>query len=214
MGQWTPVVVALLLGPTGGNAERRRDRKHAPPVMVALTNVDKKPGRHAAGLRTLEFCVGCPDPRLEGSMLLGLAPKHGPRDYAVSGPLVYAMPNHGKPSAGAVLLNHAMAVGSVVLCDRGLVALVDKVKVAQASGAVGVVIVDDGSCDASEGQHNCGLAGSPRAGGFGYTDPSYEWRAVRIPSLFISAAEGERLRSMLNLSNRTVPGYGLQYVQT
>lgn len=182
MGQWAPVLFALLLGPTGGEAERRRDRKHVPPVMVALTNVEKKPGRHAAGLRTLEFCAGCPDPHLEGSQLLGLAPKHGPKDYEVSGPLVYAIPNHGKPSAGALLLNHAQASGAVVLCDRGLVALVDKVLVAQASGAVGLVIVDDGaarnpsswcsaagscvltpllplgSCDAAEGQYNCGLA--------------------------------------------------------
>lgn len=177
------IIVALLLGPMCADAGRRRDQNNVPPVMVALTHMDKKRVRHAAGLRTLEFCSGCPDPHLEGSQLLGLAPKHGPTDYTVSGQLVYAVPNHGKPTTGQSLLNHDQVKGAVVLCDRGLVALVDKIKAAQANGAVGVVIVDDGearaklldifegrliplylllvaagSCDAFEGELNCGMA--------------------------------------------------------
>jgi hypothetical protein len=178
------ILFAFLLGPMCANAGRRRDQKNVRPVMVALTNNEKKQVRHAAGLRTLEFCSGCPDPHLEGSQLLGLAAKHGPTDYTISGQLVYAIPNHGKPTTGMSLLNHDQVEGAVVLCDRGLVPLVDKIKVAQANGAVGVVIVDDGeahslflrsargislrfiriilvvlgSCDAFEGEHNCGLA--------------------------------------------------------
>ena len=45
-------------------------------------------------MRSIEFCVDCPDPELEGTMLLGLGAVHGPGSYSVSAEMVLAVPNH------------------------------------------------------------------------------------------------------------------------
>ena len=108
-------------------------------VKVAMANV---PGSRYAtrGLRTLEFCQNCPDPHLEGSQLLALAPVHGPEEYKIQGILAICVPNH---LGGKWVLNDVR--GKVALVDRGIVPLVQKVLTAQAGGAVGVIIADDGA---------------------------------------------------------------------
>jgi len=93
------------------------------------------------GYQALEFCHGCPNPHLEGSRMLGLGAVHGPIDYRIHGEMKYAIPNQAH---GGKLLNANQLKGRVVLVDRGRIPLLNKVLIAQAAGAIGVVIADDG----------------------------------------------------------------------
>jgi len=173
-------------------------RDQSGSVRVALYHNLKK-ALLQDNLHALEFCTqhGC-NPHLEGSRLLALGAVHGPTEYKAEGSLVYAVPNNA-----ARILNRAQLKGQVALVHRGVIPLVDKVWAAQASGAVGVVIVDDGTC---EGQYYCGPAGGLRDGGFSRNDSIDKWKGVTIPSLLVSLEEGERLREMMLLDKRKVPG--------
>jgi len=172
-------------------------------VRVALKNAEGQSG----SLRSLEFCLACPDPHLEGSMIKALGAVHGPSEYRVTGDLTYAVPNQ---AVGKFLLNADQLKGRVGLVDRGIIPMVDKVLALQKAGAVGAIIADDGSCDE---QYECGLAGSIRNGGFSYTDPSVRWKDVKIPSLLVSEEEGERLRKMMKLQKIKVPKIGEQWLE-
>ena len=78
--------------------------------------------------KILLICVDCPHPEQEGTLLIGLQPKHGLKDYSVSGELVYCVPNHADVASNdGDFLNDRDMVGRVVLVDRGQVALHEKV---------------------------------------------------------------------------------------
>ncbi|HKE96720.1 MAG TPA: PA domain-containing protein [Povalibacter sp.] len=84
-------------------------------------------------------------------------------------------------------LNAAAVNGKIALVDRGVCVFVDKVKNAQAAGAIAVIVADN-------------AAGSPPAGLAG-TDP-----AVVIPSVRITLADGNTLKSALKFRSRTKSG--------
>jgi hypothetical protein len=85
-----------------------------------------------------------------------------------------------------------------------------KVLAVQRAGALGVVIADNGSC---VGRYECGRAGSPKDGGFSRRDPWQSWRDVAIPALLVMEKEAGRLRSMMRLEKRRIPGLGEQWVE-
>jgi len=173
-------------------------------VMVALKTLNLQ---MPDALRTLEFCLACPDPHLEGSQIRALGAVHGPRDYTVSGELTYAVPNQ---AVGKYLLNVDQLKGRIGLVDRGSIPMVDKVLALQKAGAIGVIIADDGNCDE---QYECGLAGSLRDGGFSKTDPHERWKDVKIPSLLVTEEEGGRLKQMMRLEKVKVPMLGEQWIE-
>ena len=186
--------------------------------VKVLLNHDRrpKPGKIYGGLRTVEFCIGCPDPHLEGSQIKALGSYHGVDNYSVTGELTMAVPNTGCAGSGgrdqsgaAKILNAEQLAGRVVFVDRGGVPLVEKVLAAQNAGAVGVLIADDGNCT---GHYECGRAGSPRDGGFSKRDPWQNWRDVDVPAMLIMKAEADRLRAMMRLERKTIPGFGEQWI--
>merc|ERR1719230_2210853 len=184
----------------------------APPVHSRYVKVlidSKQPRQRSSaelgGLHTLEFCLACPDPHLEGTQSTALGAVHGPSEYRVMAELAYAVPND---LAGGRLLNMEELAGKVVLVDRGVIPLVDKVLAVQKVGAVGVLIADDGNCtDAFE----CGRVGSPKHGGFSGRDPWQLWMKVEIPSLLVMADVGDRLKRMMKLERIYIPGIGEQW---
>ena len=185
-------------------------------VKVQL-NLERKsrPGMKHFGLSSIEFCVGCPDPHLEGSRILALGSYHGPDGFKVIGDLTVAVPNMVSTSVQdshvghTKLMNAAQLAGRVVLVLRGRVSLVEKILAAQDAGAIGVVIADDGNC---VGMFECGRAGSPRDGGFSKRDPWQNWRNVVIPAVLVMEKEAERLRNLMGLEKMLVPGLGEQWI--
>lgn len=87
----------------------------------------------------------------------------------------------------------------------------DKVLKAQAAGAAGVIVADNGGCD--DGLVDCGRLGGARDGGFARRDGAHAWLPVEIPVVLISAALGERLREMMPLQKVVVKGLGEQLVE-
>jgi len=81
-------------------------------------------------------------------------------------------------------VNTAAVANKIALIDRGVCTFVVKVKNAQNAGAVGVVIADN-------------VAGSPPSG-LGGTDPT-----ITIPSVRITLADGNTLKSALQTRSRT-----------
>lgn len=98
---------------------------------------------------------------------------------------------------------------TAALCTQ--VPVVEKVLKAQAAGATGVIVDDDGGCD--DGFVDCGRLGGVRDGGFARRDGAHAWRTVKIPVVLISAATGERLREMMPLQKVVVKGLGEQLVE-
>lgn len=164
-------------------------------------------GPAADSLQSVEFCMGCPDPHLEGSKVQALRAVHGPGEFYVTGTLHYAVPN---TMEGNRLINKRELAGRVVVVDRGVVPLVDKVLLAQKAGAVGVVIADDGNCKA---EFECGRVGSARMGGFSGRDPWQSWRDVEIPAVLVMPEVADRLRRMMDIQRMKIPGIGEQWVQ-
>ncbi|CAN0232243.1 unnamed protein product, partial [Scytosiphon promiscuus] len=122
--------------------------------------------------------------------------------------LVYAVPNKGNAD---VLLNGDDMTACVVLFERGEIPVVEKVLKAQAAGAVGVVVIDNGGCN--DGFLDCGRLGGVRDRGFARRDGSHAWSGVKIPAVLVSMAQGERLRGMMRLQKVTVEGLGEQLVE-
>lgn len=200
------VLCILWLGCLSGstNVKRRAEREGLVTILMAKSRSSfLRP-------RTIEFCLGCIDPSHGGSLISGIGAAYGPDEYRVLSHLVYGVPNHGALKDGGVLLNKDSLKGQVGLFDRGVVPLVDKVLSAQEAGAVGVIIVDNGSCDPT---FDCGTAGSITSGGFSKGDLPEKWRAVKIPAIMVLEAEGARLKNMLNLEHISIPGFGEQWVE-
>lgn len=89
--------------------------------------------------------------------------------------------------------------------------MVEKVLKAQAAGAAGVIVTDNGGCNG--GLVDCGRLGGVRDGGFAKRDGAHAWLAVKIPVVLVSAAEGERFREMMPLQKVVVKGLGEQLVE-
>lgn len=96
-------------------------------------------------------------------------------------------------------------------CDAQQVPVVEKVLKAQAAGAAGVVVVDNGGC--SNGVVDCGRLGGVRDAGFARRDGAHAWVGVKIPVVLVAATEGERLRGMMRLEKVVVKGLGEQLVE-
>ena len=64
-------------------------------------------------------------------------------------------------------MNAAELTGNVAICHRGETPIVQKILALQGAGAVGAILVDDGSC---ESDLDCGRVGSRRV-----------WRGVVRP---------------------------------
>lgn len=84
-------------------------------------------------------------------------------------------------------LDRAAVNGKIAMIDRGVCGFVVKVKNAQDAGAIGVIIGDN-------------AAGSPPAG-LGGADPT-----ITIPSVRITLADANRLRTVLRFRSRTRSG--------
>ena len=87
----------------------------------------------------------------------------------------------------------------------------EKVLKAQAAGAAGVVVADNGGC--TDGLVDCGRLGGVRDAGFAKRDGAHAWSAVKIPAVLVSRVDGERLRGMMRLQRMVVEGLGEQLVE-
>jgi hypothetical protein len=114
-----------------------------------------------------------------------LAPKYvngtagfGPQSYSVTGNLVLVDDGVAPNSDGCTALVNAGAVsGNIAVIDRGVCSFVIKAQLAQAAGAIGVIIVNN-------------VAGpAPALGG---TDPS-----IIIPVVSVSLADGTAIKNAL-----------------
>jgi hypothetical protein len=92
--------------------------------------------------------------------------------------------------------------------------LYEKVLIAQKSGALGVLIADDGSC--GEEFLSCGArVGSISEGGFAPYDSITTWQSdIRIPVLLISSATATRLRKVMEIKKYYIPKIGWQNVSS
>ncbi|MFN7988511.1 MAG: S8 family serine peptidase [Thermoanaerobaculia bacterium] len=112
---------------------------------------------------------------IAGRIAAGTASFGGtPPAAGTAGPLVYANP----PDACATITNGSAVDGKIALIDRGTCTFVDKVKRAQAAGAVAAVIADNTEVVAL---------------GMGGTDSS-----ITIPSVRVSLPDGNRLKGALS----------------
>ena len=155
----------------------------------------------------LLFCKLCRDAREDGSVLDVWEAHFRPPDYSVSAELVYAVPN----DASSELLNRDDLSGNIALIDRGTVPIVAKVQRAQAAGAIGVVIVDDGDCD---NDFDCDKLGS-RGDGYGWSaqDHAERWRGIKIPSILTLQVHGDGLKEMMDLETMELASLGLQRME-
>ena len=202
---WRAVAVAALVACVAGDAHPKlkvtlvqgalRDKKYRP----AGGTVEER------SLARIEFCAQCENPHVEGSFADGLTALQGEKDYKLTSFLVYAMPN----DVSRAPMNADEVRGNIAICHRGSVPMVHKILTLQAAGALGVVLVDDGSCrDALD----CGRAGSPRLGGFAPKDDAAAWRKVAIPAVFVSQETGDRMRRLMPLEHFEIPKLGRQWV--
>ena len=157
----------------------------------------------------VKYCTNCEDPADALPYLVALAPRHYSAPYEVTAELVYGVPNYGE---GKKLLNKVEVEDRIAFLDRGgKVSIVEKALKAQAQGAVGVIVADNGQCDADF--NYCGRqAGGKREGGFGAYDELTEWRAIRIPVLMVNVEVAERLRTRMPMERKNLGHLGMQNV--
>lgn len=181
-----------------------------PQVIVHL---DSRNTRHDKDgpVRMISYCLGCPSPADEGSLLYGLLSWHAVATrqvFSISGALIYSVPNLADSDK---IINTSQLADRVALVDRGKVPLHEKVRRMQQAGASAVIIADDGQCD--ESFLFCGpRAGSSREGGFAAYDDEYIWAAITIPVYLISASSAAHLRQLMPLTEVNVRGRGLQKI--
>lgn len=162
-------------------------------------------GNDADGaLKWITYCLKCPDPRSEGSIIPSLNAKYGVDEYSVTGELVYCVPNYAE---GPFLANDHQISDRIAFVDRGEISLLDKVLKIQEANALGVVIADDGSC--FEDFRYCGpRAGSLQEGGFAAYDDERSWLAVEIPVVMVTLTNADRLRDAMGIKSVYIPGLG------
>eukprot|EP01039_Chlorochromonas_danica_P000138 gene138-146_t len=176
-------------------------------LIVNLTSRGSNDGPDGA-LKWVSFCLHCPDPYHEGSVLPALNPKHGVDIYSVTGEVVYCVPNFAERP---YIVNDHQFTDRIVLVDRGKVSLLDKVLKIQETDAIGMIIADDGSCQ--EDFRWCGpRAGSIQEGGFAAYDTLENWLKVDIPVVLISSSSAERLRNAMGVKLTYIPGLGMHNI--
>ena len=176
-------------------------------------------------VKQLFFCVGCPQPQLEGSVVNALIVKHSIRNYDFIGELVYCIPNGAE---SVKLINKYQFADRIVLVDRGLQTTIqDKVNRIAGSeniaGALAIILADDGQCNAEFSY--CGhrvimcisyyilsmnnyyairQAGSIQDGGFAAHDDKGFWSQLHIPVFIVTAASADRLKQSMNMKTLKV----------
>lgn len=181
--------------------------------MVAaniVVNIDRKNMKSECIIKAF-FCNGCPSPEAEGSIAFGLLPKYAIKDkYSVTGQVVYAVPNFAEREEG--FLNVDDMSNRIVMVDRGIVSLYQKVlRIQQQSSAVGVIIADDGKCD--ESFSFCGYRiGSAPEGGFSAFDDESLWHKITIPVILIGSSTADKMRSLMNNVLEEIPFLGTHNV--
>lgn len=174
-----------------------------------IVNLTSKVENYNTPVKYITYCVQCPDPSKEGSLVRGLRSRYGPQTYTVTGELIYCVPNHGEKRR---LLNAHQLNERVVLVERGKVSILEKIlRIQQQSHAAAIIIADDGSCD--EPFYHCGSrAGSVGDGGFAAFDDMQLWSKVEIPVVLITHSSAEKLRSLMKIEKIMVRGSGLQNI--
>ena len=161
-------------------------------------------------LRMISFCQDCPYPEDEGSIAYGILPKHlHLNEYSVTAEVVYCIPNYADY---VKIVNGREFNDRIVIVNRGKgVTIHDKVFMIQSSGAVGVIVIDDGQCD--EQFISCGFrAGSSSEGGIAAFDEPSLWKQITIPVILVTQRSGERLKNIMPMKIMDVPRLGLQNI--
>jgi hypothetical protein len=123
----------------------------------------------------------------------------------MTGELVYCVPNFAESPR---IMNENQLRNRIAFADRGMNGLLEKVLKIERTGAVAVIIADDGRCNS--GYTFCGpRAGSVADGGFAAFDEEISWRAVTIPVLLVNLETAERLRGMMRMTKVSVLKSGL-----
>ena len=99
-------------------------------------------------LKQLYFCMNCPHPQSEGSVVNALIAKYSVRDYDITSQVVYCIPNGAESSK---LVNKSQFIDRIVLVDRGKqTTMQEKISriasVDNDGGATAILIADDGQC--------------------------------------------------------------------
>lgn len=176
-----------------------------------VVSIISRASQQQNAIKYISYCLSCPDPENEGSILKALNPKHGIKEYQITGEIVYCIPNHAEYD---ILLNDAHFQDRIVIVERGKITLLEKVLRIQDSEALGVIIIDsEGSCDEDFGYCSTHI-GSAQQGGFAVYDDPIRWEEVEIPVVFITAKSGEKLRKLMSLQRLPVNGFGDQYITT
>ena len=161
-------------------------------------------------IRMISFCQDCPYPEDEGSIAYGILPKFLPlNEYSMTAEVIYCIPNYADYTK---IVNSREFHDRIVLVNRGnRVTIHDKALMIQKSGAIGVIVIDDGQCD--EEFISCGFrAGSSNEGGIAsYDDPSL-WKQITIPVILVTYHTGERMKKIMPMKVIDVPRLGLQNV--
>lgn len=173
-----------------------------------IVSLSGKSNKSDNPVKLISFCVGCPFPESEGSAAYGLASKHLVKDYHAIGELIYCVPNYAELPK---ILNLHNFNNRIVLVDRGVVGIIDKVNRILKSDALGIIIADDGRCN--EDFSFCGQrAGSVMEGGFAAYDDNNIWRKVNIPVILVTVKTADKLRSMMHIRKVNIPRLGLHNV--
>ena len=162
-------------------------------VANLVANLNSRSYEPESPLKLITYCIDCQFPEHEGTVVDGLLPRFGLKEYFVSAQLVYCIPN----LADSKIINEDQLSGRIVVVDRGSVSLYEKVLRIQGSGAVGIIIADDGQCN--DMFTFCGQkAGSVRDGGFAAHDYfSESWRLIKIPVLLVTSKTAEAIRRLM-----------------
>ena len=112
-----------------------------------------------------------------------------PKTYDVTAEAVLAVPAEGHEP----LRNADIVQDRIVIVLRGKVPLHVKVKHAQEAGALGVVIVDTGRCDAKFDQKCSQGADKSRGEGFAAEDDKGLWEKYHIPSVMVQRKHAKAL---------------------
>jgi hypothetical protein len=113
---------------------------------VYLTSKDKgiKNDDKNEVIKHILFCNNCPSIESEGSLIFSLIAKYSKREYSIKAELVYCVPNYADQPR---ILNTHQFKNRVVLIDRGKNAIQEKISKIANTGALAVIIADDGQCN-------------------------------------------------------------------
>ena len=158
-----------------------------------VANLNSRSQDPDSPIRLISFCIDCPSPDQEGTIVNALLPRFGLKEYFVSAELVYCIPN----LADSDIINEEQFYNRIVVVDRGGISLIDKALKIQETGALGIIIADDGQCN--DTFSFCGpRAGSVRDGGFAAHDHYNEmWKDIEIPVLLVTFQTAETIRRLM-----------------